>query len=243
LSELIGPKIFNNPKPTKLIRHLLNIGAQDKDSIVLDFFAGSGTTGHAVLSQNQEDGGRRTFVLIQLPEATGRADYPTITHIAKERLRRVIDTATPRHTSLAPDPGHNLGFRSFQLAPSNFQPWNADTISDLTQLERQLERHIRHVRPDRTPEDLMFEILLTEGYAPTTRVETISVHGKEIFSAADGSFLICLDRALTLDVIRAMADGSPQRVVCLDEGFAGNDQLKANALQIFKSKGTVFRTI
>ncbi len=241
LSELIGPKIFNNPKPTKLIRHLLNMGAKEKDSIVLDFFAGSGTTGQSVLDQNQEDGGRRAFILVQLPEPTGRDDYPTITKIVKERVRRVVETAATG--SLPLDTGHNIGFRSLQLAASNFRLWNADAASDPTQLETQLELHIRRIRPDRTPEDLMFEILLKEGYAPTTRVASTSVSGKDIFSAADGRFLVCLDRALTLDVIRAMADGSPQRVVCLDEGFAGNDQLKANAVQIFKSKGIVFRTI
>jgi len=240
LSELIGPKIFNNPKPTKLIRHLLNMGAKEKDSIVLDFFAGSGTTGQSVLEQNQEDGGRRSFILVQLPEPTGREDYPTITTILKERVRRVVEMAAAG-SSL--DAGRDIGFRSFHLAASNFQPWNADTSTGPAQLEAQLELHIRHVRPDRTPEDLLFEILLKEGYAPATRVAAASVTGRDIFSAGDGSVLVCLDRALTLDVIRAMADRSPQRVVCLDEGFAGNDQLKVNAVQIFKSKGIVFRTI
>ena len=243
LSALIGPKIFNNPKPTKLIRHLLHMGAKEKDSIVLDFFAGSGTTGQSVLDQNQEDGGQRAFILVQLPEPTGRTDYPTITKIAEERLRRVIETVTAGRRSWPLDPGHDIGFKSLRLAASSFQPWHADIAHDAIQLEAQPELHIRHVRPDRTPEDLMFEILLTEGYAPTTRVAATSVNGKDVFSAGDGRFLICLDRVLTLDVIRAMADGSPERVVCLDEGFAGNDQLKANAIQIFKSKGTVFRTI
>lgn len=89
---MLGDRIFTNPKPTAVVRRLLDITGVEASDLVLDFFAGSGTTAHAVLEQNKKDGGNRKFVLVQLPEPTGRVDYPTIADITKERVRRVIRT-------------------------------------------------------------------------------------------------------------------------------------------------------
>jgi len=114
---------------------------------------------------------------------------------------------------------------------------------------------VDHVRPGRSQEDLLFEILMKSGYPLTTRVETFTIEGKQVFSAAEGALMVCLEKDLTLEAIRAIAARMPERVVCLDEAFRGNDQLKANAVQIFKSlhrrsgEGetssdvTVFRTV
>jgi adenine-specific DNA-methyltransferase len=111
-------------------------------------------------------------------------------------------------------------------------------------LKTQLELHIDHIREGRTPNDILYEILLKSGFQLTTPVEKIIMEGKTVFSAAGGALFICLERNLTLELIRAMAEQKPERVVCLDEGFAGNDQLKANAVQIFKTKGiTSFKTV
>ena len=104
--------------------------------------------------------------------------------------------------------------------------------------------YVEHIRDGRTPDDLLHEILLKSGFPLTTSVETINLAGKLVHSVAGGALLLCLDRALTLDLIRVLADRKPERVVCLDAGFAGNDQLKANAVQIFKTKGvTSFKTV
>ena len=101
-----------------------------------------------------------------------------------------------------------------------------------------------HIRDGRTSDDLLYEILLKSGFPLTTPVETLTLEGKTVHSIAGGALFICLGRELTLELIRAMADKKPERVVCLDEGFAGNDQLKANAVQIFKTKGvTSFKTV
>ncbi|MCI0420254.1 MAG: hypothetical protein L0312_13695 [Acidobacteria bacterium] len=109
---------------------------------------------------------------------------------------------------------------------------------------RQLELHIDHIRQGRTADDLLYEILLKSGFPLTTPVETLTLSGKTVHSVAEGALLICLEWALTLELIRAIAERKPDRVVCLDEGFTGNDQLKANAVQIFKAKGiTSFRTV
>ncbi len=110
-------------------------------------------------------------------------------------------------------------------------------------LEEQLELHVDHIRQGRTPEDLLYEILLKSGFELTTPVEALQLAGTTVHSVAGGALLVCLERELTLDLIRAIAQKKPERVVCLDEGFAGNDQLKANAVQIFKTQGvTSFRT-
>ena len=133
----------------------------------------------------------------------------------------------------------------FKLAESNFKTWNANVSpGDIAALQQQLELHIDHIRDSRTAEDILYEILLKSGFPLTTPVEQLTLAGKTVYSAADGALFICLERQLTLDLIRAMAEHRPERVVCLDNGFTGNDQLKANAVQLFKNKGvTSFKTV
>ena len=139
----------------------------------------------------------------------------------------------------------DLGFRVFKLAESNFKPWNANLpTGDVAMLKQQLELHIDHIREGRTAEDILYEILLKSGFPLATPVEKVAMEGKTVFSVAGRALLICLERNLTLDLIRAMAEQKPERVVCLDEDFAVNDQLKSNAVQIFKTKGvTSFKTV
>ena len=103
--------------------------------------------------------------------------------------------------------------------------------------------HVDHLREGRIAPDFLYEILLKSGFPLTAGVEKLALGGVEVFGVAGGALLICLERKLTLDTIRAMAEKKPERVVCLDEGFAGNDQLKTNAVQTFKAKGVVFRTV
>ena len=132
----------------------------------------------------------------------------------------------------------------FRLAESNFRTWEAGAASDAAALTAQLDLHVEHIREGRTPDDLLYEILLKSGFPLTTRVEKIQLDALVVHSIADGALLICLERALTMEAIRAMASMKPERVVCLDEGFAGNDQLKANAVQIFKTRGVAsFKTV
>lgn len=241
-----GASPFDTPKPSKLVRRMIEL-LVDKESLVLDFFAGSGTTAHAVLDLNKQDGGNRKFILIQLPEPTAREDYPTIADITKERVRRVIKKMKDEEAGKLDldDTGkQDRGFRVFKLSESNFKTWNADAPHDVKQLEQQLDLHIEHIRKDRTTEDILFEILLKSGFPITSRVETLTLAEKTVYSLVGGALLICLEQNLTLELIRAMADLQPTRVVCLDDGFAGNDQLKTNAVQIFKTKGIVnFKTV
>ena len=145
---------------------------------------------------------------------------------------------------LIDDSHEDRGFRVFKLAESNFTPWAADMPHDAEALEEQLEMHVDHVREGRSAEDILYELLPKSGFPLTAPVDKIELGGKAVYSVADGMLFICLDRDLSLELIRAMADRKPERVICLDEGFAGNDQLKANAVQLFKTKGvTSFKTV
>ncbi len=239
--------IFTNPKPSELLESLISF-ATDNDSLVLDFFAGSGSTGHAVFDLNRKDQeSNRKFILVQLPEPTNRDDYSTIAEITKERVRRVIKNLNEERSG-KPDSDNvsqrDWGFRVFKLAESNFKPWDADAPKDAAALTQQMELHIDHVREDRSELDILYELLLKSGFPVTTPVETLRLAGKTVYSVADCKLVICLERPVTFEVIRGMADCKPERVICLDQGFAGNDQLKSNAVQIFKTKGVVsFKTV
>jgi len=237
IQELFGEKVFPFSKPLSLMEALADQGTEHGDGIILDFFAGSGTTAQAVLNLNKRDGGSRRFVLVQLPEPTGRKDFSTITQIARERVRRVIKKLVDDDDGkldLDTLRKEDRGFRAFRLDESNFKPWNAIVPHDAPALERQLELHVSHIRESRTDEDILFEVLLKSGFPLTTPVESVVLAGKTVHSVAGGQLLICLERKLTLELIRAIAERKPERVVCLDEGFAGNDQLKTNAAHIFE---------
>jgi len=246
IRDLFGEEVFDFSKPSSLIERLIKQGA-DEEGIILDFFAGSASTAQGVLQLNQKNGGNRKYILVQLPEPTGRTDYPTIGEITKERVRRVIrrlDAEDSGKLDLNGGERPDRGFRVFKLAESNFEPWDAEASKDASGLAAQLELHIDHILDGRSAEDILYELLLKSGFPLATPVEKKTLAGKTVYSVAGGALAICLERALTLEVIRAIADMKPERVVCLDEGFAANDQLKANAVQTFKTKGvTSFKTV
>lgn len=252
LEKLLAGGLLEFPKDKEVLREFLEL-TTSTDSVVMDFFAGSGTTAQAVLEANAADQGRRRFVLVQLPEPTKskkddgtwiesaawKAGYPTIADITKERVRRVIknlNDADKGQLRAPNDPKPDRGFRVFQLAPSNFKPWDGDGSKDATALQQQLFAHVEHVLPDRSEQDLLYEILLKDGFELTTPVETFEVRGFRVHSVAGGELLLCLQDKLTHELIQDLAERRPSRVVFLDRGFRGNDQLKANAAKLFASK-------
>lgn len=253
---------YDYPKPVGLIEYLVKVGCAPLDGIVLDFFAGSGTTAEAVAAVNQVDGGKRTFVLIQLPEPLDEKDQAqrsaakflrsigkpeNLTEITKERVRRTVSGLNGPVAVELPLGGNSTtdrGFRAFELASSSFRPWDAVASKTPENLGVQLSLHVSHVLDGRDEADILFEMLLKSGFPLTTPFEKKTLAGKSVFSVGGDVLLICLERKLTLELIRAMAELKPERVVCLDEGFAGNDQLKANAMQTFRTKGVAsFRTV
>lgn len=256
MTEILGDmNIFENPKPKGLILELLKLGS-GKDDYVVDFFAGSGTTAHAVLDLNKQDRGNRKFICVQLPEpcdensVTFKAGFKTIADIGKERIRRVIQKIKKEikenRLPLFPDknPTLDLGFKVFKLSSSNFKLWNTNVPKEKDVIHKQLSLHVDHINPNSSQEDILYEILLKSGFPLTTKIEQITLASKTVFSIADGAMLICLEKELTAEVMKAIAEKRPIRVVCLDAGFKGNDQLKTNAVQIMKSKKiTDFRTV
>jgi len=254
LMEYVGfentDNVIDSVKPTRLLKKMMRIGTQPKaGDIVLDFFLGTGTTAHAVLALNAEDGGNRRFIGVQLPEPliTPEPGLRTIADVARRRVSRAateLSSSSEKMLQFDKDAGRDFGFRVFRLSESNLTTWDAGVSHDPKALEQQLELHIDHLREGRTASDILYELLLKSGFPLTTPVETRTLAGKAVYSVAGGALVICLERPLTLDLIRAIADMKPERVVCLDEGFAGNDQLKANAVQTFKTKGiTSFKTV
>ncbi len=260
LKRLLGKGIFDTPKPIGLIKYCCE-QALENDDCVLDFFAGSGTTAHAVMELNKQDGGTRRFILVQLPERLDPEDKkqraahdfceglhlpPNISELTKERIRRVIGKLNDaEQDQLALYGKQDRGFKVFKLAESNFRSWNANIpTGDVDSLQQQLDLHVHHIRENRTADDILYELLLKSGFPLTTPVEQEILAEKTVYSAAGGAFLICLERELTLELIRAIGERMPERVVCLDVGFEGNDQLKANAVQIFEAKGVKsFKTV
>jgi adenine-specific DNA-methyltransferase len=254
--ELFGDKVFDTPKPIQLIRRMIELTTtEDSNDTVLDFFAGSCTTAHAVLAQNQEDGGNRNFICVQLPQVVEETSVAyknglkTIAQIGKERIRKAIDKIKKdvnAHPDLFADreTDLDLGFGVYILSSSNFRIWDASIAKEKQAVEEQLALHIDHIDKKRSQEDILYELLLKTGFPLTTKVDQLTLAGKTVYSVSDGAMLICLERELTPEVIKAMAEKQPIRVVCLDEGFKGNDQLKTNAVQIMKSKNiTMFRTV
>lgn len=249
MESILGYSVaFESPKPSGLLLELISLGSGPDDTI-LDFFAGSGTTGHSTIEANRRLGGNRKFILIQLPEPTGREDYRTIAEITKERVRRVIqrqqEQAAGQLSLQTVGTGRRKeGFRVFKLAPSNFKVWDAHTDGGVEALEQQLELAVHNVRQDRHPEDLLYEILLKSEFPLTAPVDRFDAAGIEAFSVKQDDMIVCVAQKVTDAAIAAIAARKPLQVVFLDEAFSGNDQLKKNARLNFEAAGvTRFQTI
>lgn len=247
LRALFGEDVpFEFPKPTRLVMRLVSLFTTPNEAdVVLDFFAGSGTTGEAVWRVNQQDGGDRRFVLVQLPEPTGRRDYATIAEVTKARLRKsALDLANKAKGKLEfkGSGDQDRGFRAFRLTSSNFREW-ADALG-AGALEAQLRLHTNHLLPDRDAEAVLWELALKSGKELSSRVEMLEVAGEKIYVFQEGPLFVCLGDPIRQEVLRGMADRGPERVICLDHAFRGDDQLLTNTVLEMKSHGVKhFRTV
>jgi len=244
LADTLGPKVFSNPKPLKLLKHLLNIAAGDKNALVLDFFAGSGTTAHALWNLNAADGGQRRFIVVQLPEPTGREDYATISQMTKERLRRSAKKVREQNPMFAGD----LGFRVLKLASSNFRAWEPDRAN----LAATLAASVEHLKTDRTEEDILFELLLKLGLDLCVPIERREVEGEtkkahRVHSIGGGTLLVCLSPVIPQADVEPLARGlvawhqklqpaGEPTVVFRDSAFA-DDVAKTNLTAILAQHG------
>lgn len=239
--------IFDYPKPTKLLRRLLSFGlAEDKDALVLDFFAGSATTAHAVMLENSLDGGSRKFICVQLPEPTPtdsealKAGYKDLAAVSRARIQlaaEVIEFNLANQLSgIAGD--LDLGFRSFRLDSSVFTKWRIDSDVDREVLEQQLRGLRDSANDDATQDDLLFEVLCKQGYSLTERTATLEIGGLRIQSVGDGVVLAYLNEHSkpTLDSLRQVIERGPAKFIILEDAFLGDDELKTNLVQLCKSK-------
>jgi adenine-specific DNA-methyltransferase len=238
LAEILGPKIFSNPKPLKLLRHLIQIAAGDPESIVLDFFSGSATVGHVVMERNVADSGRRRFILVQLPEATERSDYKTIAEIGKERLRRAgVKIKSEAVTARDLD----TGFRVLKIDTSNMRDvyYAPDAVA-----QGDLLAQVDNIKPDRTAEDLLFQVLVDWGIDLALPIATEHLFDKQVFFVDTNALAACFDADLTDDMVKEIAKRKPLRVVFRDASY-GTDSVKINVDQIFRllSPDTEVRSI
>ncbi|MDD3927011.1 MAG: DNA methyltransferase, partial [bacterium] len=247
--NLFGRNVFDYSKPISLLSVLLSQICVN-DGLVLDFFAGSAVTAHAVLELNKQDGGNRKFIMVQLPEPCDenseafKAGYKTIAEIGKERIRRVIRKTEEEQTSGQPSlfdsdkPKLDLGFKVLKLDRSNFKVWDGSEpdVPD-EELLTQIEMHIDHIDQVAGAEDLLYELLLKRGFKPTDKIEKREMAGKTVYSVADGNLFICLEDEITRELIDAVTAAEPQQFICLDLAFRGNDQLKTNTVQTFRARG------
>lgn len=244
LESLMGGKYFNNPKPVLLIKRILEHASGPND-LILDFFAGSGTTAQAVLEKNLEDGGNRQFILVQLPEASDvtsaalTAGYGVISDLTKERIRRVGQKICTESalTSGKPD----VGFRVLKIDTSNMKEvyYTADVVRQADLLE-----HTDNIKEDRTPEDLLFQVLVDWGVNLALPISKETIAGKTVFFVDDNAVAACFDPNISEDLVQQLAKRKPMRAVFRDNSY-GSDSLKINVGQIVKllAPGTEVRSI
>ena len=230
--ELFGKsKLFTHPKPSKLIKHLAAI-ATERESVVFDFFSGSATTAHAVMQLNAEDGGNRKFIMVQLPEETDvkseayKAGYRTICEIGEERIR-CAGKKIKEETGADID----YGFRVFRVDSSNME----DVYYKPTDYKQeQLSLFADNIKPDRTPEDLLFQVMLDLGILLSSKIGEEEIAGKKVFSVENGYLIACFDKDVTEETVMEIAKRHPFYAVFRDSGLA-SDSVAVNFEQIFET--------
>ena len=232
IKELFGGNIMSFPKSPELIKKLIMIGMQ-KNDIIMDFFSGSATTAHAVMQLNAEDNGTRKFIMVQLPEEVDeksdayKAGYKNICEIGKERLRRAgakVKADSPLTTQ-----GLDVGFRVLKCDTSNMKDvYYSPADYELNLLDLMTD----NIKADRTPEDLLFQIMLELGVELSSKIEETVIAGKKVFDVADGFLIACFDADVTDETIKAIAQKQPYYFVMRDSSLA-NDSVATNFEQIF----------
>jgi len=246
VQNIFSDKLFSFPKSKVLIQSLMTqvIGKEEND-IILDFFSGSATVADAVMDINVVDKGNRKYICVQLPEETDekseayKAGYKNICEIGKERIRRAGEKIKEENADKEGIENLDIGFKVFKLDSSNIKAWDPESDD----LEQNLWDSVENIKSDRTSEDLMYEILLKYGLDLTLPIEELELAGKKVYVVGLGSLVICLDEAITLDTVEAIAalkekyeSDDLMRVVFRDNGFK-DAEVKTNAIQILKQSG------
>lgn len=230
--------IFDFTKPSKLIEYLIKLEVNDnseKEFIIMDFFSGSGTTAQSVIQANMQDSGKRKFILVQLPEICAedsvakKEGYQTICDIGEERIRRAGKKT--REESPLTNGSLDTGFRVFRVDSSNMK----DVYYRPKDFQHgQLSLLADNIKEDRTPEDLLFQVMLDLGVLLSSKIEETTIDGKKVFSVADGYLIACFDKDVTDETVKAIAKQHPFYAVFRDAGIA-SDSVMANFEQIFET--------
>lgn len=245
--NLLGGNFFENPKPLSLLKYLYSFTTQG-DDLILDFFSGSGTTAHAVMALNAEDGGNRKCISVQLPEPTDekseayKAGYKTIAEITKERIRRAGELIKQENKDKENIDNLDVGFRAFKLDSSNIRAWDTAVENLEDQLDMFEENNGDSIKSSRTEEDVLFEILLKYGLELTLPIQEKQVNNCTIYNIGFGSMYICLNDKINVEVAKAIAEWHKESadekpsVIFKDAGFA-NDADKTNTVQTLRQAG------
>ena len=224
-SHLPGLKLPS--KPTRLMKHLLSIANVGPRDFVLDCYAGTGALGEAIFSLQSESVLTPSFILIEFPERL-EDHSSTLTEAMFTRLG----------SSLKKYQLPNEGFRAFRLGRSNFKVWEGQVEGERDLLDM-IENHVENLNQEFDPQGLLYEIILRAGFTLETPVSSVEVSGKNVFSVADGNLLVCLEKEISNTLIEGIAALNPLQVVLLDVGFQNSDELKTNAIQIFRARRQV----
>lgn len=236
IAEIFGEEsVFSFPKPVDLLKYIVSLTVNDRkegDAIILDFFAGSGTMGQAVIEQNLKDARARQYILVQLPEATSpdsaarKAGFKDITELTKERLRRAGKMVRDQNPMFSGD----VGFRVLKIDTSNMMDvyYAPDAVN-----QDQLALHTDNIKEDRTAEDLLFQVLVDWGVDLALPIEQQKIAGKTAFFVDGNALAACFDANITEDLVKELAKRKPLRAVFRDSSYA-SDSTKINVTQIFK---------
>ena len=234
VESILGGKIFSFPKPLELIYDFV-LATTNQDSYVLDFFAGSSTTAHAVIKANNYDGGQRKFILVQLPEKCGeetdakKAGYETLCDIGEERIRRAGKVIKDENGLL--ENNLDVGFRVFRLDSSNM---NEVYYNPKAMTQNILEATIDNIKPDRTPLDLLFQVMLECGALLSSKIEEKEINGKKVYIVEDNYIAACFDDEVDDKTVEAIAKLKPI-YACFKGSSFSSDSANINAEQIFKT--------
>ena len=247
-------RIFPKPKPIGTIKRCLQLSTGDED-IVLDFFSGSGSTAHAVMQLNAQDGNKRKYILVQLPEICDqsseayKAGYKNICEIGKERIRRagkkLTDTDGQMQIGDSEKKPLDVGFRVFKLDSSNLQTWDATPVDELRMedLLNRMNTMINRVKADRSDLDMVCEVMLKLGVPLTYSVNKVAVNSKAAYTVGDDCLLlVCLAADTTPEDVEAMAEYIPAKVIISRDSFA-NDTAMANAYYILRDRGIELKLV
>jgi adenine-specific DNA-methyltransferase len=234
IRALFGADVMSHPKPTGLLQYLVR-AATVADDIVMDFYAGSGTTAQAVIAMNAEDGTNRSFIMIQLDEACAqdtaayKAGYSTIANLAKERIRRAGENILANSATTAPN--LDIGFRVLKIGSSNMKDvyYSPDEVK-----QDDLVRHSDNIKEDRTPEDLLFQVLVDWGVDLSLPIELQTIAEKHVFFVDRNALAACFDPKITEDLVKELAKRKPLRAAFRDSSY-DSDSTKINVEQIFRS--------